>query len=1453
MQISCKWICHALAAVVLASAMVGCVRGEKQTAEQMAANYTGASTANFDMKEIKGDSVPSQTNATWNVNTARDYTFTVCFKFTATNAILRNQRFVAIAKRAQGDTVFPAKEPTNNDGCSSWTETVHYNPFADSQYIELKRLIQGETDNLRGNRVATLCVNPWAADRRLTSPEVYDCGFRPMPAGVRVAKQQDTEMALHGLSRERGGFQEGTPIYMDNIAVSTQMTSLSSENDGAPLTVRVEFQPGISPFRPDGTMDPNPLALPGGRFRITPVLRTYTELNGHLEYHERISSKPVVVDNVQMINGWASARFDFQIKATCSVGSWHLGLRVEAIDPPAHLKPFEGVFDLQTCQELNIAQKAIRILPEWRVDRRKPSLVYTASGALREPHHPDFTEWLQPDNTPLDEILKIDGRARQEPFNLRPLQVRWLGIEPGETNVQRTVLYQIQACPSHPGNNRHLAGVKFDVYRIVDGKEPEKLDEDNQPNRAPVTGGESCFIYRDRLTHWYYEKEHYFRVKYRVVRRLGNVYAERTVFINPWDFGFTFGRDTLGENATPAQWEAEERLAQSKPPSRMVIYGYRYETISFRYEIDPWLNLIVRKNIIFRIEPFVIRAHSLTQGRGNNREPIRDGIYLLRTAIQKIYDDHGREREFIDTYETPVRVQSGAIVAPIEYAMKDLRLMRVRSNMLMELIPLDEKQILVDSNGQFHGDYTRPIQPLPKERLESLILNPEETGLVPRTFVGPIIPLSNSFGSGTRPTDNLEENDCKSSGECFRVNEQETQYREALQRADTTQPNNQQPFQERVIQYEPYQNFLDLASNRLLKNISVTELIKRREHLDAHNRQEMDYYATYSKFAERSNSEYLQIGDQKTAAFRFRGGTMTNINHALPSCTQPEQCDLENQFLKTLNDYPFDRDDRERERRPMGLSTSARDDVAKWIWYGSKAGVLSRVDHNRVTHDDFEKLVQKGIMSSPLAARMCAFWFSELLPKSLGLTADQLYGFHRRDSSSANPAVVRALYDCMEGITADHQSVFNTQLHLKVDDFSDYVYRRGMSVNFSIKSDTRLGNTDDIKRSTQWNFNFPLVGELLRVIGVTANVGFNRGQTRAFSHSVSGDSAINLVIQMAKFNITLSHYVRCASVRVRPEFLEHMEFFQLVNNGLRRRSYVDFKMEAEASMGHELDEERAREMWRAANVVDTMDLATRGMLICEGEEVQRPLKLRETYHYVAQNFAEGDMNDPGNLRNHPWLIMIRGVADYVKFVNLMTNNINLTDSIQSIRRRFNSPDEGATGIILEHGDGPREQNLFGYSGFRPNNPHRGARVLQEADQIRGTRGQGVNGNSRYDHTYWVKLQEDANNRAALGRDPSRDPALFLYPPGMMNGINAPNINFEGARSNEGYRLWDSRPLQFESVPEMIRSTIFDARWKLMNVFETYNFPVERLTEIYNGTVPTFPGFITLTPDSKNID
>ena len=80
----------------------------------------------------------------------------------------------------------------------------------------------------------------------------------------------------------------------------------------------------------------------------------------------------------------------------------------------------------------------------------------------------------------------------------------------------------------------------------------------------------------------------------------------------------------------------KKRNRELTPPSELWLGGYNYQALRFRYNINEFMDLEVKKTVLIKFEPYILRYHSISYGR-NALERLRDGIYILKVGFQKDY------------------------------------------------------------------------------------------------------------------------------------------------------------------------------------------------------------------------------------------------------------------------------------------------------------------------------------------------------------------------------------------------------------------------------------------------------------------------------------------------------------------------------------------------------------------------------------------------------------------------------------------------------------------------------------------------------------------------------------------------------------------------------------------------------------------------------------------------
>ena len=76
---------------------------------------------------------------------------------------------------------------------------------------------------------------------------------------------------------------------------------------------------------------------------------------------------------------------------------------------------------------------------------------------------------------------------------------------------------------------------------------------------------------------------------------------------------------------------------------------------------------------------------------------------------------------------------------------------------------------------------------------------------------------------------------------------------------------------------------------------------------------------------------------------------------------------------------------------------------------------------------------------------------------------------------------------------------------------------------------------------------------------------------------------------------------------------------------------------------------------------EKVSILGRGVMICTGAVESTPIKVRERYYSLAQGPFDKTQLDDGDLRNHPWLLSLRGDSDYAQLMSLLKAQHSVAD------------------------------------------------------------------------------------------------------------------------------------------------------------------------------------------------
>ena len=660
----------------------------------------------------------------------------------------------------------------NQDGCLEWVQIIpNFNFLAPSNNL----VLHFEVDSLGGGLgkiIRRVGFNPWDMHRKGSQSSGFEdmtnIGQREWKAGHWVVGANNVIDALKG--EYTGNGDSKVRLEMKSVSVEPSEQDRANmeayhksfnELSEAEKQRRLEYEErhlresGIkfqinlkgAPFVrvTDATDVSHDIDLKDGKFRVNMTLVAEGVANDGKRYilAQDLDGKNLVNASSmtwEMTPQGLLASVPMVLRTNTNYGQVKMAVKIDPVGLKG-VEPFMAVYNLGQYDS-------------W-VKRQSPLIDtqnYTPKNQI------EYSQFIETAESPSSDI----ATARDaELFYFSPLVMRFVRIMPGESATDRTLQYSVTTCVTHGLYGNQVApGLQFDIATEDKGKRHLIRRQTNE---------KGCLTWFGFLSHKYYHKEVLERktaeVTFVGMKRLStqeeanyqgtsdwrsfiNKYNKEFVYyMNPWDEKWTFGWD---ERDMPKGYPAEvEQQKKNAPESKMFIADFKYETMGFRYEIDKYMKLKVKKAVLLKAYPYVLKYNSIVLGR-NGTEKLRDGVYLMKVALQKDYLDpaakgvriydaknptsflykdtpldgpsgsypyavaenkpiaQGQEdqdeyisprelgeghKEYISIQKKLVRVLGGMIITPVEFDIKDLRLMRIRNQFFIQLQTIDEHKL----------------------------------------------------------------------------------------------------------------------------------------------------------------------------------------------------------------------------------------------------------------------------------------------------------------------------------------------------------------------------------------------------------------------------------------------------------------------------------------------------------------------------------------------------------------------------------------------------------------------------------------------------------------------------------------------------------------------------------------------------------------------------------------
>lgn len=1111
---------------------------------------------------------------------------------------------------------------TDTKGCLVWDEVLRFGFGRSPVWLTVERTIRAAGGSAHSGAVQLdLAINPWLGDDSKI-PNILDLRYerQSIPADKILDKAQ-SQQAFTAVAGQRVPLSERPQLWVPSATVIIDEVEFSHVEDdkngnrsGALLNIEVAFEPRLRVR--DVT----------GGFSFVPLIKGRLALKPYLIADAQGGETAVIVNQevepaeIILEDGVVRKTFQVRVPFLPNTGNVNFGLRVKYVNPQASTEDpgvldFEGIFRLGAVSQL-LGRRIVNPNPETlksierRADKRS-----------------------EMDTNPMGLLGAIEAQSQKLPlgfgkvgYRLSRAKVNFTAVSGDvcESAVQREVRFQVESCVYDPFTLKGVAFTDFEISRVRNTNKGEEL----VPIEVDKTLFDGCFIWEDSQKHQYYDNQDYVTTNYVIENKALNFKETITIRINPWDYGFTFGRE--------ASQLTDPKKSQSVP--ELVLHTFNANFKEQTYIIDDLLNLDVQKLFTYQFQPRILRHDSLTDGV-NARADLRDGAYIARIVLVRhrqeatggeqgmaIHKDEAnrlsleqsktlgavrttrpnRLPEYITHSEQPVVVRDGRVTLDVSYTLRELYLLGSRNSIVVELLPVEVAGLVFEPNSGCQIDVQKSkFLPSKEEKLKiwsyeaPQVLNDlNSNGIFKQVAysAGEIIaqkdqsPIVKRYGEyASAPVDQKELATLNNFA-----------FREGLRRVDLSQPAEMSRL---VDQF----------------NMQVKEITRYQEktfysgrNVQASFEEALNDLPTYYKNISRNY-------ETKLNGFYFQPVKAEDVQNIIYSGVLPAD-DMHPsvyQFAHLMCGWWAD------QYFDYYMTREQIQSIGKWL--ENKDDIKSVEDWLRV---------DANIYSQPLNP---GFPFRE--------------NYYRKINGSRFLTLIKDIFEmrfrrdfyrmCMN----DPFEFFTFEKKISVEKVANHEraiqYLGGDSQNYNVNKSFR------VDKSYGWDstlsYKYSLGGSLttmdslfglLRGINIFSFAGIHFGgdwstsrtekQGRYRGENLNFNKGPTLVVGRSTFNIELEKYQHCLIVRPTTHSFDELD-----------RHWLP-----------ELKDKTA----------DQLPYRRSGVMFCGGVRTAEPngqaMRITESYYYLQQTGFGDYLLDPANIKNRPFLLGLRGHDSFNKFLHL---------------------------------------------------------------------------------------------------------------------------------------------------------------------------------------------------------
>lgn len=600
----------------------------------------------------------SNGSASWSIPTKNSMTFRACIKDIAKLQPIVSQAFVVHGADKSQELV------TDPTGCVNWTEDVAFDGLQAETYIQSEHWIEGAGGPYRGKRHLPLAVDPW-----LTGEDALMDLRQGSKIAPKLAHGGTFAEALR-MARLSEPQDSGSQVVLPSITL--QSNDLRYNGDSATLDLELVLKPTLSRKTLSGTVVQEPIH--SGAFRLS---MTLVERNPDRAKDQLI----ILAENtlsVSLENDLISVAAPLQLKQKpLGTSILELAFELVPVDAPSDIRPQEGRIRLSGLLGGTVAPvlQIEETLPNYLARARANSTTLKAQGRDQS---------LAAANS----AACSDG-SDQLGFFLSSIRVENQGVasRAESASVPNAVLAGFTVCLATTIDRKPVADHGFEVQV---GAAPRMLKTD-------VNG---CVRFAEPVNFDYYAAEGWTPGALRITSHeapFQEVSREFPLWIDPWASDDRFFWDCRrGEK--PAFNTQAARL-------EMVDFGYSFQ--GRELEIDPAMNLTLKRHYQFQITPRLVRSDGY--GGINRYETVADGRFHMRVLLLTPNRDENLSMiqgaddswmlsnfRYLSSYEADVQARDGRVVQDVTLPVlfQEQPLLATRNAILVQLTPADPSSSL---------------------------------------------------------------------------------------------------------------------------------------------------------------------------------------------------------------------------------------------------------------------------------------------------------------------------------------------------------------------------------------------------------------------------------------------------------------------------------------------------------------------------------------------------------------------------------------------------------------------------------------------------------------------------------------------------------------------------------------------------------------------------------------